>query len=543
MKGNPDRELVSETRAGHFRGDAKTKSIIIDADDVMFDDMELLPPLDSNTLTAFAERVVRELPDVFQDISYIAHASSSMGLDPEKGSLHLEFQLSKAVHPRALRNFLSFLNFSSELFKEQLTLTKSQTSLHYIIDPCLADNSRMLMLGIPAFEGVQNPFIDDDDRWTLVEKGPSTLDITALLRALDAKKLHKMVDAKVGELRQDAGMLPYKKKGTKQTILGQPLWVVTNPDVLHMEVHRDQGDYVTYNVGEGGDSHAYYVQKNSPSIVRNFKGVEPFLFEVANPIVYKAHIEQFGYGEAEIDEAGNVRLVPLVFREKTKDKTWAGMFNPDEATFNELDLTADHHLEQYMTGAGSVMPVQIPQMRMAFNPQDTRTVDFNEGFINMFQLPNTLKHLTPIDDHLQGINALDLPAVLMEVAPACHTILLSAVGDERNEIGYFLNWFAFILQTRKHSGTAWLLHGCQGTGKGLLWNDIIVPIMDRKYCHHQKLDNLSTTSLTVGLRQRSSPVWMSSGSRTRSRPVNCSTSSRPTFQNPPTPCGRCTRRR
>jgi hypothetical protein len=96
----------------------------------------------------------------------------------------------------------------------------------------------------------------------------------------------------------------------------------------------------------------------------------------------------------------------------------------------------------------------------------------------------------PLDDHLKGIPALDLPGTLKEVCPATYKIILSAVGDERNEIGYFLNWLGFIFQTRKHSGTAWLLHGCQGTGKGLLWNDIIVPIMDRKYCHHQKLDNL-----------------------------------------------------
>jgi hypothetical protein len=127
---------------------------------------------------------------------------------------------------------------------------------------------------------------------------------------------------------------------------------------------------------------------------------------------------------------------------------------------------------------------------MRFDPQDNRTVDFNEGFINKFQLPPMLKHLVPIDDHLKGINALDLPATLEEVCPAVYTIILSAVGNERNEIGYFLNWLGFILQTRKHSGTAWLLHGCQGTGKGLLWNDIIVPIMDRKYTHHQKLDNI-----------------------------------------------------
>ena len=41
---------------------------------------------------------------------------------------------------------------------------------------------------------------------------------------------------------------------------------------------------------------------------------------------------------------------------------------------------------------------------------------------------------------------------------------------------HFINWLAHILQTRDRAETAWILHGTQGTGKGILKTQILRPL-------------------------------------------------------------------
>ena len=45
------------------------------------------------------------------------------------------------------------------------------------------------------------------------------------------------------------------------------------------------------------------------------------------------------------------------------------------------------------------------------------------------------------------------------------------------EYEHFLDWIAFIIQARERTGTAWLLHGTQGTGKGVILHNILRPLI------------------------------------------------------------------
>jgi len=64
------------------------------------------------------------------------------------------------------------------------------------------------------------------------------------------------------------------------------------------------------------------------------------------------------------------------------------------------------------------------------------------------------------------------------------------VKDERKF--YFLNWLATALITRKKNRTAILLRGEQGTGKGLLWEQLIEYAVGGDYCATIKNHDLST---------------------------------------------------
>jgi hypothetical protein len=49
-----------------------------------------------------------------------------------------------------------------------------------------------------------------------------------------------------------------------------------------------------------------------------------------------------------------------------------------------------------------------------------------------------------------------------------------------NNVRPFINWLAYIIQTKKASGTGWVFHGSQGTGKGILFHRIIRPLVGHR---------------------------------------------------------------
>jgi hypothetical protein len=54
---------------------------------------------------------------------------------------------------------------------------------------------------------------------------------------------------------------------------------------------------------------------------------------------------------------------------------------------------------------------------------------------------------------------------------------------------HFINWLAYIFQNRTRTQTAWVLQGVSGTGKGILFNQIIRPLLGRKQCQSLNLEN------------------------------------------------------
>jgi hypothetical protein len=57
-------------------------------------------------------------------------------------------------------------------------------------------------------------------------------------------------------------------------------------------------------------------------------------------------------------------------------------------------------------------------------------------------------------------------------------------------VDHFTNWLAWIFQTRGKSGTAWVMHGIEGTGKGVLYSKILVPLFGERYCVLKQLRDL-----------------------------------------------------
>ena len=72
-----------------------------------------------------------------------------------------------------------------------------------------------------------------------------------------------------------------------------------------------------------------------------------------------------------------------------------------------------------------------------------------------------------------------MKAVAKEVKqcpPNIFRVIHHALGGDADITEHFINWVAYILQKRDRTLTSWVLHGTQGTGKGILMSRILRPI-------------------------------------------------------------------
>ncbi|WP_456471448.1 primase-helicase family protein [Caminibacter sp.] len=67
--------------------------------------------------------------------------------------------------------------------------------------------------------------------------------------------------------------------------------------------------------------------------------------------------------------------------------------------------------------------------------------------------------------------------------PHISALLLNLLRDDMDRIEYFINWLSTALVTLRKIGTAIVFKGIQGTGKGLLYEQIIQPIIGEKYTY------------------------------------------------------------
>ena len=118
----------------------------------------------------------------------------------------------------------------------------------------------------------------------------------------------------------------------------------------------------------------------------------------------------------------------------------------------------------------------IPEWDLHFDPHVNVRVDTAAQSINLFQptqymLATTKKVTTP-------------PKTILKV-------ITHVLGGDPVLVKHFLNWVAFIAQTRDRTRTAWVLHGTQGTGKGVLMNNILRPLFGETQTAVRRMEELN----------------------------------------------------
>ena len=459
--------LMDESRAGRSNARFKPQVLVVDLDDVPLD-TPLSPPISPEKLVQVSTELRKLLPVELADTGCVAHASSSFGLKPGRVSLHLMFILDKPIASQRLKSWLTWANFQNPDVEAAIELSPSGQSLKFPIDRCTADNSRLIYIAAPQFMGklTSDPFTQPVDRVVQVPGSRSVASLADSVDAINPQTADSLVREKIKELRKEQG-LPNRqaKLAIVETRKGNFHEILNNPDQVVIEIAYEREPFVYGNLN-GGDSNAYYWPKDNPKYIYNFKDEPVVEMAKVAPDFYREYLASMKQDEA-VDEAYR----PLVFRDFHADHYYTVLH--DKTDVVEVAKASRTALEDFMVQYGGELPPIIESWQVGFNPSSPVQLDFDKKFYNLFKPTRYLAMQASEESSADYGNALD---AVEKLTPNIASLLLHVMGNSRQEFEHFINWLSYIINNRRKTSIAWVFHGCEGTGKGIMFKEILKPL-------------------------------------------------------------------
>jgi hypothetical protein len=483
-KGLLKKKLKNESRAMMTDRVAQTDLLVLDLDGVEFPIASSKSTLNTFDIQTIAEQFVTYLPPEFQDVSYIAQASASLGLKGNKVSMHLFFILKHPVYPKVLKEWFKVLNYEIDFLANQLNLSANGQSIAFPLDVSLADNSKLIYIAPPKFvNGAQDPIAGE--RFVCITRGEPTVDISPLLKDVNPEKVHNVgVQIKDG-LRKKAGLTKKRERVTTVNIGGESQEVLQNPDRMTIEVCRVSEPYVNCNIN-GGDSGAYYFILTNPHYMYNFKGEPVFEIQKADPDFYKSIFEVFA---KQMD--GGKEVKPIVLRDFYTDTFYNGVFDNNQEQFTDefpLTPTQKGSLEGFMRTHNRPMPDFVPDAQVVFDPSSSVGINLDQSpyFVNLFR---KTKYLLQPDLKMPETEYGEA-ANFIKYIPNTYSLIKHILGNGQTEVEHFVNWLAYIYQNKRKTMTAWIFTGVPGTGKGLFVHRILKLLFGEAQAPMRSLENI-----------------------------------------------------
>lgn len=457
LKGTLGRPLVDESRKGATDPDAKTDWICLDLDGIDH----------YQTVDLFLQDIG------CGDVDHIVQWSSSMGIENKAGfRCHIFMRLTQPVHPQILKHWLMHLNLTTPALRNQLTLTKTGNSLRWPLDVTTCQNDKLLYISPPILgKGIADPF-PKDTRITFEKRGRDALVLPYPIPSKDA--LRQQVDVKVAELRSATG-LP-KRRATKYKYSGQTEYMVSPDSAVITEMKTERG-FVYFNLN-GGDSWAYYHPEDNPNFIHNFKGEPAYRTEDLLP-EYWARIQAKAQAQAQTYQPNAQGLIFLAFRDFRTSNYFNGWFDTSTDTLTLAQAKNESQLRQFMKQHNQMLGDCIPDWSLRWNPQNPLIVDPANRELNTYQPSVFFQSKTK-------------PKKIPAIPPTILKVIDHVLGHDPATIDHFINWLAVIVQTKTKTGTAWVWQGTQGTGKGVLFHQILTPIFGEINVVSKRMEELES---------------------------------------------------
>jgi hypothetical protein len=456
VKGNLLRPLSEESRAGATRTDDATDWICLDLDGAPF-----------GTIKEF----LAAMP-LLKDVACVVQYSASYGIAGNKSlSAHLFFMLDAKVPAPMLKNWLMDLNLSNPQLRAALTLSLTGAALHWPVDVTACQNDKLLYIAPPQLgKGVPST-LKDSERIQFIPGKSMVLSAKSVVpsRTLDA--LQEEARELRNELRKAAGLKPLRA----QTRWIGDIEIQSKPGEATITGMREERGFVYFNLN-GGDSWAYYHPVENHEYIHNFKGEPSYLTKELLPDYYKEKVSNRKALQAQPTKGGELILA---FRDKRTATYWNGVWNEESYELQLYPARSELQLAHWMENHGLPPFDVIPVWDMYFDPRDTQILDLEAKRINTFVASPYLRAEYKAQNPLSA-------------APLIRKIIAHAVsgGQEDETFEHFLNWLAVIFQQRIKTKTAWILHGVEGTGKGVLIDKVLSPLLGRQYVVQKRASEL-----------------------------------------------------
>lgn len=448
LKGTPIRTLVKESRAGTTDTNAASEWVCFDIDG-----------LAQTTPESFLAAVG------LSDISYVVQYSASYLIDTKDLRCHIFMLLDKALAAPLLKQWLVDLNLSTPLLSSAMRLTKTGNSISWALDISACQNDKLLYIAPPTLRNIKDP-LPKAGRVQLVKKERDRLAITHTIPS--TAKNRERTNKRLDELREADG-LP-KRKTTYRMHGGME--VLVKPDVCAATEIKHERGFVYFNLN-GGDSWAYYHPEDRPDYIYNFKGEAVYLTKELLPEYW----EQLTQTASRVSSTG---LTYLAFCDRTTSTYWRGTYDLATDTLDLTQARTETQLRHFGKQYGLPIGDFIPEWDMTFDPQASQAgaprVDVQNHRVNLFGRTEYMKATQKKQS---------------KCPPLIRRVVHHALGGDDEIFDYFINWVAYVLQNLDRTGTAWILSGCEGTGKGLLMNSIIRPMFGAKQTTVRRLEELA----------------------------------------------------
>jgi len=466
LKGELTKQLNWESRAGSTNPNQTTQWLCLDIDGLSFvssiDDMLKLIGLD--------------------DCSYILQWSASAFIYDRSIRAHVFVMLKTPVATTAIKTWLKQVNLT--VLQPDLSLTKTYCSLKWTLDITTCQNDKLLFIAPPQCDPASlDPFVGRPrtntsththipaHRVELVRKNNDLFNF-ASVTLLPGEKLKELEEAAINTLRQSAGLTERKSTQFKiKTHKGESYFA--NPDQATVTSVKEERNFVYLNLN-GGDSWGYYHPTDNATFIYNFKGEPTYKTSELLPDYWDS-VQHARRQAVQQTQRGKLFLAFRDFRSSEYFNGWYDQ-NTEELVLHKA--RSEKQIVDFLDNYGQPILDSIPIWELTFEPHKD-TIDLVKREVNLFK-PSHYMTQTKINAQAHKVSPLLTPTI---------DLVISHVFGDANYYRFF-NWLAFCFKERTAPKTAWVAHGVPGTGKGILMNNIISPLIGQSNVTQRRVEEL-----------------------------------------------------